>query len=111
MSTLKPGDKVKFLNASGGGIVTRIIDSRMVSIMIEDGFEIPTMISELIRIDPAEPAARFFEEHYNIDMTEINSEPEEPEDDRLRSLPAHLSADRKSEERSVSPLFRMTKNG
>jgi hypothetical protein len=102
MSTLKPGDKVKFLNASGGGIVTRIIDSRMVSIMIEDGFEIPTMISELIRIDPAEPAARFFEEHYNIDMTEINSEPEEPEDDRLRSLPAHLSADRKSEEISLA---------
>ena len=60
MSVLNVGDKVKFLNASGGGVVAKLIDSRTVSVLIEDGFEIPTLISELIRIVPDVPAARFF---------------------------------------------------
>ena len=98
MSTLNVGDKVKFLNTSGGGIVARVIDTRMVSILIEDGFEIPTMISELIKIEPNDPAGRFFEEHYNIDLPKNETEPEEPGDDRLRNLPHHLTADRKSED-------------
>ena len=98
MSTLKVGDKVKFLNASGGGIVARLIDSRMVSILIEDGFEIPTMISELIKIDATEPAARFFESHYNIEVPSDDVEAEEPGDGRSSNLPGHIAADRKSED-------------
>ncbi|MCX6304946.1 MAG: DUF2027 domain-containing protein [Bacteroidetes bacterium] len=98
MSTLQIGDKVKFLNASGGGIVTKVIDTRMVSIMIEDGFEIPTMISELIKIDAKDPAGRFFEEHYNIDIPPQPEEAPEPGDDRLVQLPSHLAIDRKSED-------------
>lgn len=95
---LKVGDKVKFLNASGGGIVAKVIDSRMVSILIEDGFEIPTMISELIRIDPAEPAARFFEEHYKVDLPATPDDSGDPEDEKLVHLPASLAAGRKSED-------------
>lgn len=98
MSTLKVGDKVKFLNTSGGGIVSKLIDSRMVNILIEDGFEIPTMIGELIKIDADGPAARFFEEHYNIDLPKQPEAPDEPDDDRLVHLPAHLTLDRKSED-------------
>ncbi|MEI7897540.1 MAG: DUF2027 domain-containing protein [bacterium] len=98
MSTLKVGDKVKFLNTSGGGIVAKLIDSRMVNILTEDGFEIPTMISELIRVDSSNAAARFFEPHYNIKLPESPDETEEPEDDRLSQLPRHLAADRKSED-------------
>ncbi|MEI7500440.1 MAG: DUF2027 domain-containing protein [Bacteroidota bacterium] len=98
MSDLKIGDKVKFLNTSGGGIVAKIIDSRMVSILIEDGFEIPTMISELIKIDSKDAAGRFFEDHYNIDLPEDSSAIDEPSDDRLSHLPAHLISDRKSED-------------
>ena len=97
MSTLNVGDKVKFLNTSGGGVVAKVIDSRMVSILIEDGFEIPTMISELIKIDPKNAAGRFFEEHYNIDLPEEVEEPETG-DDRLQHLPHHMTADRKSED-------------
>ncbi|MFA8299738.1 MAG: DUF2027 domain-containing protein [Hyphomicrobiales bacterium] len=48
---LKKGDKVKFLNESGGGIVSKIIDSRMVSVEIDDGFDIPTLISELVKVN------------------------------------------------------------
>lgn len=45
---IKAGDKVKFLNDTGGGIVSEIINDRMVNVRIEDGFDIPVLISELI---------------------------------------------------------------
>ncbi|MCK9218485.1 MAG: DUF2027 domain-containing protein [Bacteroidales bacterium] len=94
---LEVGDKVKFLNASGGGIVARVIDSRMVSIMIEDGFEIPTLMSELIKIDPKDAAGRFFESHYDI-VLPPESSPEEPDDERTSTLSSQIVKDRKSEE-------------
>ncbi|MCX6272003.1 MAG: DUF2027 domain-containing protein [Bacteroidetes bacterium] len=57
----KVGDKVKFLNESGGGVVSGIITPSLVKVMIEDGFEIPTSTGNLIRIDSTEAAGRFFE--------------------------------------------------
>ena len=45
---IKVGDKVKFLNDTGGGIVSEIIDDRMVNVRIEDGFDVPASMSELI---------------------------------------------------------------
>ncbi|MBP6978100.1 MAG: DUF2027 domain-containing protein [Bacteroidales bacterium] len=45
------GDRVRFLNERGGGVVTQILSSSMVNVAIEDGFEIPTRISELIPMD------------------------------------------------------------
>jgi hypothetical protein len=45
---IKVGDKVKFLNDTGGGTVSEIIDDRMVNVRIEDGFDVPVLISELI---------------------------------------------------------------
>jgi len=47
----KVGDKVKFLNETGGGIVSKILSSNMVHITIEDGFEIPILTNEIIKID------------------------------------------------------------
>jgi len=44
------GDKVRFLNDVGGGIVTRIIDNRTVAVKTEDGFEIPVLDTELVII-------------------------------------------------------------
>lgn len=48
MADFKIGDKVNFLSTTGGGKVTKIIDSRMVMVEIEGGFEIPTLISDLV---------------------------------------------------------------
>jgi hypothetical protein len=48
---LKTGDKVKFLNDFGGGIVVRITDAKQAIVQIEDGFEIPVLISELIKTE------------------------------------------------------------
>lgn len=55
----KIGDKVSFLNEKGGGVVTKIVDDQIVHVAIGDGFEIPTAVSDLIKIsseDPTEPA-------------------------------------------------------
>ena len=38
MAEFKIGDRVNFLSTVGGGKVTKIIDSRMVMVEVEDGF-------------------------------------------------------------------------
>lgn len=48
MAGFKIGDRVSFLSSTGGGVITKIIDSRMVMVEIEDGFEIPSLISDLV---------------------------------------------------------------
>jgi hypothetical protein len=58
------GDKVKFLNTKGGGIVSKIISPSMVYVMIEDGFEIPTVTNELVKIEPQGKAERMFAEDF-----------------------------------------------
>lgn len=44
------GDRVRFLNAVGGGIVARK-DGRTVYVEDEDGFEIPVLISDVVVVD------------------------------------------------------------
>ena len=48
---IKKGDKVKFLNEKGGGIIIRLIDNRQAMVQIEDGFEIPVLLSNLIKTE------------------------------------------------------------
>jgi len=48
---IKAGDKVRFLNAVGGGVVKSVINKTMVNVEDYDGFEIPTLISELVVVD------------------------------------------------------------
>lgn len=48
--TFKKGDRVKFLNDVGGGTVTRI-DNKMVYVQNEDGFEVPAIASQLLKIE------------------------------------------------------------
>ncbi len=44
----KVGDKIKFLNEMGGGVVTALIDNKLVKVETEDGFEIPVLSKDLI---------------------------------------------------------------
>jgi hypothetical protein len=46
----KIGDKVRFLNEKGEGIVSKIINKTTVGITIEDGFELPFAVSQLLLI-------------------------------------------------------------
>jgi hypothetical protein len=45
---MKIGERVKFLNDTGGGVITKIIDPERVLVRIEDGFEVPAKLNELI---------------------------------------------------------------
>lgn len=56
MAEFKIGDKVNFLSTVGGGKVTKIIDSRMVMVEVDDGFEIPTLITDLVLDYRSQPA-------------------------------------------------------
>ncbi len=51
---IKVGDKVKFLNDIGGGVVTGFINKTTVNVEGEDGFEVPCLINQLINIDAPE---------------------------------------------------------
>ncbi|MDR1582975.1 MAG: DUF2027 domain-containing protein [Prevotellaceae bacterium] len=42
------GDKVRFLNDVGGGIISKISGSGMVSVVDEDGFEIPVLTTDIV---------------------------------------------------------------
>ena len=46
---IKAGDKVKFLNEVGGGIVTRIDEKGIAFVRTEDDFEVPVIVSELLK--------------------------------------------------------------
>lgn len=53
----KEGDKVLFLNEKGGGVVTRIVDEQIVNVAIDDGFEIPYAVNDLIKAEGEEADA------------------------------------------------------
>ncbi|EMR01608.1 Smr/MutS family protein [Cesiribacter andamanensis] len=52
------GDKVRMLRGKEEGIVTRIIDPKLIEIEIEDGFQIPVLKSEVVVV--AREEASFF---------------------------------------------------
>lgn len=49
---IKVGDTVRFLNISGGGKVTRL-EGKLVYIEDQDGFEVPTLMNEVVVIESA----------------------------------------------------------
>ena len=51
---IKVGDKVKFLNDVGGGVVTSYINKNLVNVENEDGFEIPCPITQLLNTSAPE---------------------------------------------------------
>lgn len=61
------GDKVKFLNDTGSGEVVGIIDKNTASVLIDNGFEVPVLIKDLVHA-----AGTYYEAASN----EINSDPE-----------------------------------
>ncbi len=67
---IKVGDRVKFLNDVGGGVVTGFIGKNMVNVENEDGFEIPYPVSQLVNISAP---------GMNAEKKEQKSEKTEPE--------------------------------
>jgi len=73
------GDKVRFLNDVGGGTVTSVINEKMVHVENEEGFEIPTLVSELVVI---ESSATDYEIHK---PTQKTVQPEEKTEETSQS--------------------------
>jgi len=100
---LKPGDKVRFLNEKGGGIVTRILSTTMVNVAIEEGFEVPVLIKDLLVIEPQGAAGRFFDRPVNVTLPK----PEEPVRTKAQE-PASRSEQTAEDDQRVSWLYRQS---
>ncbi|MEG2665605.1 MAG: DUF2027 domain-containing protein [Bacteroidales bacterium] len=48
---LQVGDKVKFMDQKGGGVVSRILNSTTVNVLTDDDFEIPFAVHDLLKIE------------------------------------------------------------
>jgi len=67
----KIGDKVKFLDENGGGVISKIISPKLVNVIIDDGFEIPVLAGELIRIEeeaPFDSPKHMFREDFHAEV-------------------------------------------
>ena len=97
---LNVGDRVKYLDSTGGGVITKVIDRKMVMVSDQDGFEIPTLISELVKIESGEAAARFFDENREKPLNLIDHGLKEKEEEELQveSLDPHVIRNRSSED-------------
>ena len=72
---IKVGDKVKFLNDVGGGVVISFISKNMVNVENEDGFEIPYPIVQLLNVSAPELNAGFVPEEKIETKTEVDNQP------------------------------------
>lgn len=48
--------------------MSKILTPDMVNVAMEDGFEIPTMVKDLVKIDNDSPLGKYFGESYNVDI-------------------------------------------
>jgi hypothetical protein len=90
----KVGDKVKFLNEKGGGIISKVISASMVHVMTEDGFELPYMPGDLVKVESTGKVSNMFDESFNValpeepqrNQEEIPDVADQPPDDRISAL-------------------------
>lgn len=54
MKKLEIGDKVRFLNTTGGGVVKKFLDKQLVLVEDEIGFDVPVLISECVVVGSGE---------------------------------------------------------
>ncbi|MBR1517864.1 MAG: Smr/MutS family protein [Bacteroidales bacterium] len=70
MTKFQVGDKVKFLNAIGGGVVVRIQNGQ-VFVQDDTGFDMPMAPNELIRMADMTGAGKVFNQDLNVDVADI----------------------------------------
>lgn len=82
----KIGDKVKFLNDVGGGVIIKILSPTMVEVAVEDGFNIPVLVSELLFAQSENLKEAVFNQDFDIAPESIPNMEEENEYDRMSKL-------------------------
>jgi len=70
---LKIGDKVKFLNDKGEGVIAAFSDKKTALVLSDDGFEIPYLIKELLKIEDETPVTKYSNDaEDDIDEMSVN---------------------------------------
>ncbi len=75
----RKGDKVKFLNDVGEGVIVRFQDKNIAIVNNNDGFEVPVLMSELLKVD----------DHYIFDDEQDQSFGDENINDRKQENMVH----------------------
>ncbi len=73
----KKGDKIKFLNDTGGGIVTNVIDKNTVHVLIDEGFELPVNINDILPVEVQEEKQatnEFYNKEQSTDSEDRNQD-------------------------------------
>ena len=85
LNMIKIGDRVRFLNDVGGGVVTGFVNKTTVNVEGQDGFEIPYPISELVNLSESERIEKGLEkvEEVKIEKFERSPEPQQQEGMKL----------------------------
>ncbi|PLW91847.1 MAG: hypothetical protein C0592_13830 [Marinilabiliales bacterium] len=75
----RKGDKVRFLNTTGSGVIARVTSDGVIYVNIGDGFEIPCEDRDLVLIDSDESASKVFSKKGEFEsvQTFVSEEPEE----------------------------------
>jgi hypothetical protein len=94
----KIGDKVKFLNEPGGGVVSKIISTSMVNVTIDEGFDIPVLISELVKMHEEDNSGEMFREDFQAKIETAAREEAGNEDENRISQLQRLGSQGISEE-------------
>lgn len=76
MSEFKVGDRVKFLNRVGGGVITKVVSPLVVHVQ-EDGFDIPTLTNEIILDHVEDKSGKIFTSEYRENKENTLSQTEQ----------------------------------
>lgn len=96
MAKFEVGDKVKFLNQVGGGVVKKVTND-FVFVEDETGFDVPMTPGELIRMADMQGAGRMFnqkvagEDIVNKDQPKPTPNPIATPEDEIRSLKSQVA--------------------
>lgn len=69
MTDIQAGDRVRFLNSTGGGIVVRVLKEGVVHVKDESGFEIPVLRNEVVVVSDGSTIVPAPQSHRSIEDT------------------------------------------
>ncbi|MGE4586965.1 MAG: DUF2027 domain-containing protein, partial [Mangrovibacterium sp.] len=92
----KLGDRVKFLNDTGGGVITKLVGQNTVHVENEDGFEIPVLITGIIPDEAGHtvPGAKLSVEAFVRQVKPVTGKKAE-----------HPAAEKREEEEESTPVL------
>lgn len=98
LHSLNKGDKVRFLNEKGEGIISRV-DKKYAHVLVTEGFEIPVLPSEIVVVEKAGAVTKTIPAHNS--SFQVNYNYAEREDDDFTTGEEH----EKAKEGLTSELF------